>query len=178
MTSKLTPKQAKFVNEYLIDNNATQAAIRAGYSSSTARQIGAENLTKPVIESAIETALNAQAERTQITADRVLAEIAKLAFYNPQDFIGEDGQPKKIDELDADAAAAIKEIEVSQVSGMTISKLKLADKGQNLERLGKHFKLFTDRLDMSGEMTVSIDASNLSDDALAHIATGGGEGIT
>ncbi len=70
--SALTPKQQAFVNEYLIDLNATQAAIRAGYSKKTARFIGAENLTKPDIEAAIAGAIGARAERTKIDSDWVL----------------------------------------------------------------------------------------------------------
>ena len=66
---KLTPKQARFVEEYLVDLNATQAAIRAGYSESTARAIGHENLTKPDIQEAIAEARGKQQQRTEITAN-------------------------------------------------------------------------------------------------------------
>ena len=76
----LTPKQARFVEEYLIDLNATQAAIRAGYSEKTARAMGHENLTKPDIEEAIADALKARRQRTEVTQDRVLEELAVLAF--------------------------------------------------------------------------------------------------
>lgn len=68
----LTPKQQRFIDEYLIDLNATQAAIRAGYSQDTAKQIGHENLTKPDLAEAIALARQAQTERTQINADYVL----------------------------------------------------------------------------------------------------------
>lgn len=70
----LTPKQERFVQEYLVDLNATQAAIRAGYSEKTARQVGAENLSKPYIQVEIAKARQQQQERTQITADKVLRE--------------------------------------------------------------------------------------------------------
>ena len=70
---KLTPKQARFVEEYLVDLNATQAAIRAGYSEQTARVIGHENLTKPDIQKAITERRQEMQQRTAITADRVLA---------------------------------------------------------------------------------------------------------
>ena len=69
---KLTPKQARFVQEYLIDLNAAQAAIRAGYSAKTARVIGHENLIKPDIAAAIEKAMAERAERTELTADWVV----------------------------------------------------------------------------------------------------------
>lgn len=71
---ELTPLMARFVDEFLIDLNGTQAAIRAGYSEKTARQIAAENLSKPVIQAAIAAARARQQERTEITADRVLRE--------------------------------------------------------------------------------------------------------
>lgn len=68
----MTPKQEAFVREYLVDLNATQAAIRAGYSKRTAHVIGHENLTKPEIADAIEAAVHKRATRTEITADYVL----------------------------------------------------------------------------------------------------------
>ncbi|WP_082033697.1 terminase small subunit [Pseudomonas sp. PI1] len=71
---RLTDLQLRFVEHYLVDLNATQAAIRAGYSERTARQMGAENLSKPVIQAAIAAARLEQQKRTQITADRVLRE--------------------------------------------------------------------------------------------------------
>ena len=68
----LTPKQQSFVSEFLIDLDATQAAIRAGYSQQTARQAGAENLSKPDVSAAIAAAQAERSERTRITQDYVL----------------------------------------------------------------------------------------------------------
>lgn len=76
--SALTPKQALFVQEYLIDLNATQAAIRAGYSARTAKSIGQENLTKPAIAEAIAAAQEERAEKTKITAQWVLEKAAQV----------------------------------------------------------------------------------------------------
>jgi hypothetical protein len=84
---KLTPKQARFVQEYLIDLNAAQAAIRAGYSAKTARVIGHENLTRPEIAAAIEKAMAERAERTGLTADWVVDELRKIAFANMADYM-------------------------------------------------------------------------------------------
>ena len=78
--TKLTDKQQTFVEEYLVDLNATQAAIRAGYSEKTAKDIGCQNLAKLYIQDAISKAMDARSERTAITADNVLKEIASLAF--------------------------------------------------------------------------------------------------
>lgn len=85
--SVLTPKQRRFVEEYLIDLNATQAAIRAGYSARTARQIGEENLSKPDIASAIQTSMHERAKRTKVTADRVVEELWAIATADPNELV-------------------------------------------------------------------------------------------
>ena len=78
--AKLTEKQELFVQEYLIDLNATQAAIRAGYKEDNAYSMGAENLKKPQIAERIEEVMNERAARTDITQDRILNELAKIGF--------------------------------------------------------------------------------------------------
>lgn len=110
---KLTPKQAAFVREYLIDLNATQAAIRAGYSQKNADKIGPELLGKTRIKAEIQTVMDERAERLEITADRVLKEIAKLAFYDPRKLLKPDGTPRSIHELDDNTAAAVAGIRIS-----------------------------------------------------------------
>ena len=158
MSENLTPKQALFCKEYLIDLNATQAAIRAGYSKDTAKQIGSENLSKPVIADRIQTGMDARAIACGISSEMVLAELYKLASYNIKDFINEDTDGlRAISSLDRDHAAAITEITTRSIAGkdkdgdtVIETKVRMADKGQNLERLGKHLKLFTDRTEMSG----------------------------
>ncbi|MDY2987983.1 MAG: terminase small subunit, partial [Peptoniphilus sp.] len=83
----LNKKQKRFVEEYLIDLNATQAAIRAGYSPKTAKEIGSENLTKPNIKSEIDKAIAERSKRTGINADRILQELGKLGFVNIADVV-------------------------------------------------------------------------------------------
>lgn len=83
----LTDKQQRFVDEYLVDLNGTQAAIRAGYSVDTARQMASENLSKPYIQAAIAEARKAQQERTGITADRVLREIVAVALADARELV-------------------------------------------------------------------------------------------
>lgn len=83
----LTPKQSRFVSEYLIDLNATQAAIRAGYSERTAHAIGNENLSKPEIVEEIQKASAERSKRTEITQDMVLAKWWELANSNPNDLV-------------------------------------------------------------------------------------------
>src|SRR5687767_3475353 len=91
----MTPKQEMFVREYLVDLNARQAAIRAGYSAKTAYSIGQENLNKPEIAAAIEEQTKKRADNLQITADRVLRELAMIGFANMADYMSAspDGDP-------------------------------------------------------------------------------------
>ncbi len=85
--NKLTAKQEMFVKEYLVDLNATQAAIRAGYSEKTAYRTGADNLMKPQIQGAIQKAMNKRAEKTEITADAVLQRWWDIATADPNEII-------------------------------------------------------------------------------------------
>lgn len=103
--AKLTAKQKKFVEEYLIDLNATQAAIRAGYSTESAKEIGCENLTKPNVKAEIDKAIAERSRRTGINQDRVLRELAKIAFVNPGDVINLNQATVKSDAKEEDLAA-------------------------------------------------------------------------
>lgn len=140
--SRLTLKQARFVDEYLIDLNATQAAIRAGYSERTAQQIGAENLSKPVIQAEIQKRRRDRERRTEITQDRVLQELAAIAFARGTDYasVGPGGvvKIKPTEELNDTQKAAVLSIKETQAG----IEIKLADKVRALELLGKHQGLF------------------------------------
>lgn len=157
----LRNKQAVFVREYLIDLNATAAAKRAGYSEKTAHVIGQENLRKPAIKEAISEAMNARSKRTEITADRVLIELGRLAFLDIRKAFNADGSLKPIHEFDDDTAAAIAGIEVSETSGGdgsagTLKKIKLSDKRASLELCGRHLQMWTDKIKVDGEMAVTM----------------------
>ena len=153
----LTPKQERFVGEYLKDLNATQAAIRAGYSPSSAAEIGYENLRKPQIATAISEAFKARAERTRVEGDRVVLELARIGFSDIREIAswGEDGLAYKAsDELTDEAAATIAGI-VETVTRTRDGRkrrtltIKLHDKVRSLELLGRHLGVFTDRINMS-----------------------------
>ena len=150
----LTPKQARFVDEYLVDLNATQAAIRAGYSAKTAAAIGSENLKKPEIAAAIAERQAKVAEKAGVTVERIVAELAKLGFANMADYmgVGADGLPAlDWSKLTRDQAAALVEVTVDHIARgedePTISrvKFKLADKRGALVDLGKHLGMFVDK---------------------------------
>jgi phage terminase small subunit len=148
----LTPKQARFVAEYLIDLNATQAAIRAGYSEKTANEQGCRLLANVKVAAAIADAQDKRAGRTEITQDRVMAELAKLGFYDIRKAVRWGGAPKATQEgeliypvemvpsedMDDSTAAAISEVSLT-AQGV---KIKMVDKLAALEKLGKHLGMF------------------------------------
>lgn len=144
----LTDKQRRFVEEYLVDLNATQAAIRAGYSKTSAAAIGYETLQKPYVANAISDAMAKRSARTLVSQDRVVKELARIAFADMRDFVtwGPDGvELRPSDDLCKDDSAAV--FEVSQKAGKegpdSIS-IKLRDKLKALELLGRHQAMFTD----------------------------------
>ena len=147
MTGKLTPKQQRFVDEYLIDLNATQAALRAGYSEKTAREIGAENLTKPAIREAVDAALSNRSEKTQIDAEWVLRRLAAEAEADIADLYGDDGQLLPVKEWPKIwrqglvAGIDIEEIHVEGVKMGEIKKIRVSDRVKRLELIGKHVKV-------------------------------------
>jgi phage terminase small subunit len=148
---KLTRKQKRFVEEYLVDLNATQAALRAGYSKKTAYIIGHENLNKPKIKEAIEAKMREREKKTEITQERVLRELAKIAFSDLTDFVefGPDGltikESSKVD------GTVLSEVYMNQSRKGKSHKVKLHDKLKALELLGRHLAMFTDKTQISGE---------------------------
>jgi phage terminase small subunit len=161
---KLTPKQARFCAEYAIDLNATQAARRAGYSARTCEQLGYQLLQNPSVTAEIKRLMAGKQERTQITSDRVLSEIYRLAMVDVRTLFNEDGTLKPLAEWPEDGARAVGGIEVDEiitgkgaereVIGHT-KKLKLWPKMQALEALGKHLRLFADVHVHEGEVTIA-----------------------
>lgn len=145
--ANLTPKQQRFVEEYLIDLNATQAAIRAGYSEKTAKEIGSENLTKPNIQKAIEEAQNKRAERTEITQDYVLSNIQKVIerCMQQEAVQARDGSPLLVQGPEGDLACLFEFKETGALRG--------------LELLGKHLGMFKDKIEHSGDPNNPINMS-------------------
>lgn len=155
MARGLTDKQKAFVAEYLVDLNATQAAVRAGYSAKTAYSTGQENLKKPEIQDAIQQAQCHREKRTLVTQDRVVAELAKIAFGDARDVMrwGPGGVvlvPSDI--LTDDQAASVAEVSESTTKDGGSIKLKRHDKVKALELLGRHLGMWNDKLDISGKL--------------------------
>jgi phage terminase small subunit len=161
--AKLTAKQKKFVEEYLIDLNATQAAIRAGYSPDTAKEIGCENLTKPNIKTEIDKAMAERSRRTGISQDRVLRELAKIAFVNPGDVINLNQATVKSDakEEDLAAIASVKIKNIPTEDGeITEREIKLCDKLKALDLLGKHLGIYDKKDAEDKNLTITINKAS------------------
>lgn len=166
----MTKKQKRFCEEYLIDLNATQAAIRAGYSPDTAKSIGCENLTKPDIRAHIDRAMAERSRRTGVNADRVIQELAKIAFVNATDVIDPKTATVKENALPEDTAA-IQSVKVKTFGEDGLEReIKMADKLRALEMLGRHLGMFKDKLELSG----GLDTEKTKLDDLLQQMRGGG----
>lgn len=157
---KLTKKQKVFVDEYLIDLNATQAAIRAGYSKKTAKEIGHKQLTKVHIQNAIKEQMDLREQRNEITQDRVLLEIARLAFNDPRKAFTNNGDLKEIKDWPDEVAAAISSIKITETklgndTIIQLKEVKFWDKGKQLELAAKHLGMFTEKI-------IQVDGGKLS----------------
>ena len=181
---KLTEKQKRFVEEYLIDLNATQAYMRAGYKAKNDNIAGVEAfklLRNPKIEAAVQEAKDKRSKRTEITADRVLQEYAKIVFANITDYLkvttGEkvvaynnDGDPvidvvqsvqffdtEDIDKSKLDAVAEFKQ-------GRYGLEMKLHDKKGALDSIARHLGMFTDKLEHTGSVQIENKYSYMGDE--------------
>lgn len=153
--AKLTPKQKRFCEEYLIDLNATQAAIRAGYSPETAGKIGHENLKKLEIRARIDAKIAERSRRTGVNADRVVRELAKLAFVNAPDVIDIDSATI-VENASRDDTACISAVKVKSGDDFIEREIRLCDKTKALELLGKHLGMFSENVKLSAEAKVTI----------------------
>jgi phage terminase small subunit len=174
---RLTPKQQRFVREYLIDLNATQAAIRAGYSEKTAYSIGNENLRKPEIAAAIQAAQAARSRRTEIDADQVLLGLAQLAnsdIGDILDFSADLPRLRPASAIPAAARRAIASVKVKRHGEKTgddaqvveVQEFKLWDKLAALRELALHLGL------RSPHFNFNIDWDRLTEEECDRIIAG------
>lgn len=157
---RLNKRQLLFCQQYVIDMNGTQAAIRAGYKADNAKVIACMMLQKPEIRFAVAKLQEKAFERLDLTAQRVLYELACIAFANAEDFtrVGEDGMPElDLSKLGREQWAAIAEYTEDATGGQNDGerrlivrrKIKQHDKVAALGMLGKYFKLFTEKIEHS-----------------------------
>lgn len=156
----LTPKQQRFVAEYLVDLNATKAAERAGYSAKTARQQGARLLSNAAIADSVARGKRASFERVEVKADDVLRELLRIGLVDLRQAFTAEGALKPIHEMPEDVARALAGVEVEELfegkgeeraQTGRLRKVKFWDKPRALELLGKHLKLFVDKVEHAGD---------------------------
>lgn len=146
--SDLTPKQARFVEEYVVDLNGTQAAIRAGYAKKSATAEAARQLANVKVGEAIASALKARSERTQINADWVLRRLADEAEADIADLYDDDGHLKPVKEWPAiwrkglvaglDVVEEFETVDGKKERVGTVRKVKLSDRIKRIELIGRH----------------------------------------
>jgi phage terminase small subunit len=151
--TSLEPKQIKFCQEYLVDFNGTQAAIRAGYSKRSAKEQAARLLTKDHVQAYLSAKKEKISNKLEITQERTMREIAAIAFQDARKYFDENGQLIPIHLLDDEAAAALAGMDIDELFefsdgekrqiGIT-KKIKRFDKTKALEMLAKHFKIYSD----------------------------------
>lgn len=160
--AKLTAKQQRFCDEYLIDLNATQAAIRAGYSAKTADQQGSRMLTNVKVQQEIAEKMAERSKRTGINQDRVLQEIAKLALVNIDDVVDlETGRVRET--ATKEDLACIQSIKIKPTEFGTEREIKFYDKKGSLELAGKHLGMFKDKAEVEVVLPIFTDEDKLED---------------
>src|SRR3954447_6956535 len=143
----LNDRQARFVAEYLVDLNATQAAVRAGYSPRSARQVAGRMMTNDDIAAAIAEAQAVRSRRTEVTQDRVVLELTRLAFGDPRRVMswGPGGvRLRPSAELAEEEAAIVAEASQTVTENGGTIRLKVCDKLGALRLLGQHLGMFGD----------------------------------
>ena len=168
--AKLTDKQQCFVDEYPIDLNATQAAIRAGYSAKTADQQGSRMLANVKVKQAVAEKQAQRSKRTGVNQDRVVLELAKVAFAKMTDIVDSNGRIKE--DASPDDLACIESIKYkesdNEYGGSVEREVKIASKLKALELLGKHLGMWSDKFN------VTVEKSEKLDDIISQL---GGEGL-
>lgn len=152
-------KQDVFVEEYLIDLNATQAAIRAGYSPKTASEQASRLLANVKVQTKIAKAMAERSKRTGINQDRVVLELARIAFVNSSNVINPEDASIR-DNATEDDLACIQSVKVKTMDGEKGTSIerevKLNDKMKALELLGKHLGMWNDKLSLDGALPIVI----------------------
>lgn len=162
--SKITPKQDAFVREYLVDLNASAAALRAGYKHGV---LGRRLLTVPKVMAVIEQAMAERAQRVEITADYVLSRLVEIDQMDCLDIINDNGGVRPISEWPKIWRQFISGFDVAdlfegqgderKLVGL-LKKIKWPDKLKNLELLGKHINVqaFKEKLEIKGDLNVEV----------------------
>lgn len=167
---RLRKKRQLFTEEYLIDLDATKAAVRAGYSPKTAHSQGHRLLKDPVINAAIQQAMKERARRVELKADDVIEELRRIAFTNMSDVvsINESGATflKNSESWPEDSKSAVAEVAFIENNSGVHFRIKMHDKIKALELLGKHLGILRENIEIAGKNGGPIEVSNARQELL------------
>lgn len=171
MIPSLSQREIRFCDELIIRNfNGTQAAIAAGYSKKTAASIASENLRKPKIQKYIAARMKKVLQKIEISQERTMLEIGRIAFADPRTLFNEDGSLIPIPNLPDDQAATIASFEQEElfegrgkdkVQTGSLKKLKMWNKTEALSMLAKHFRIFEEAPQTPQVNLVNLDTKDL-----------------
>lgn len=166
----LNNKQRTFCREYIVDLNGTQAAIRAGYSEKTAKQVGSRLLTNVDVQSEVGRLIDERNKRTEVTADRVINQLAKIAFMDMKDFVDWGTEERKIfidGEVETIPVDYVRMRERDRIDGTLIQSIKMGkhgtivefpDRMKALEALAKHTGVYDDRPNVNVDVNGFVEA--------------------
>ena len=163
---QLSEQRQRFVEEYLIDLNGTQAAIRAGYSVKTAQEQSSRLLSNVMVQEAISKAMAARSKRTGVNQDRVVLELAKIAFVKMTDVVDSNGRIREDatdDDLSCIESIKYKESD-NEFGGSVEREVKIGSKLKALELLGKHLGMWNDKLDVNVTTPIVISGADALED--------------
>ena len=161
ISSKLTPRARRFVEEYLVDHNATQAIVRAGFTGTRPDIAASKLMAVPAVAEHVEKRVQDKLRGAGVRADRVLQELAAIAFSDASAIFDQNGNIKPASKWDEATRAALAGIEVERTtrhgdSATEIAKVKRWDKLRALELIGKHLAMFVDRTELTGKDGVPL----------------------
>lgn len=163
---QLSEQRQRFVDEYLIDLNGTQAAIRAGYSVKTAQEQASRLLSNVMVQQAIAKRMAERSKRTGINQDRVVLELAKIAFVKMTDIVDDHGRIKgnaTDDDLACIESIKYKESD-NEFGGSVEREVKIGSKLKALELLGKHLGMWNDKVDLNITTPIVISGEDALED--------------
>lgn len=165
---QLTPKQEMFCYEYLIDFNATQASIRAGYSAASASVIGSRNLANVAIGQRLQELMEERKARVEATSDYVLQRLLEIDRLDLADIVDDEGNVLPIKDWSEEWRKSVAAIDISEVktANALVKKIKMPDKLKNLELLGKHIGVsaFKERTELTStdgrELVINVTTAS------------------
>lgn len=160
---ELTARQREFCHEYLVDLNARAAALRVGYAEKSVNTNASQLLRMPKVAELIAELMTERSKRIEVREDRVLLEIARLAFNDPRKAFDTDGNILPIQQWPDEVAAAVSSIKILETKSgdetlsIQTKEIKFWDKSKNLDLAARHLGMLKDKLELSGNVQFTLD---------------------